>query len=188
MPPLPLASPADAARLGYTLKEGAEMEMLARASARIRREAGQQISQTTSTVRLTSWRGHVTLPSPPVSAVATVERVLYDGTSETYTGWLFDGHNRVNRVCGDVIVTYTHGWDPIPDELLELVCSVASRLGATPDGGGMEAGIRSESIDDYSVTYAAESLAMASGLLEGEIASLRSILGSPPTAYVVGVR
>ena len=163
--------------------------MLARASARIRRAAGQQISQTTSTVRLTAWRGHVTLPSPPISAVSEVLRVLYDGTTETYEGWLFDGHNRINRVCsGDVIVTFTHGFNPIPDELLELVCSVASRLGATPDGGGMEAGIRSESIDDYSVTYAAESLQMASGLLEGEISSLHNILGSPPTAYVVGVR
>lgn len=188
MPPLPLASPADAARFGYSLPEGQEMEMLARASARIRREAGQQITQTTSTVRLTAWRGHVSLPSPPVSAVSEVLRVLHDGTTEPFDGWLFDGVNRVNRVCGDVIVTYTHGFDPLPDELIDLVCSVASRLGATPSGGGMEAGIRSESIDDYSVTYAAESLQMASGLLEGEVSSLHSILGSPPTAYVVGVR
>jgi hypothetical protein len=188
MPPLPLASPADAARFGYALPEGREMEMLARASARIRREAGQQITRTTSTVRLTSWRGHVTLPSPPVTAVSEVQQVAYGGTTSTITGWQWDGYDRVNRVCGDVIVTYTHGWDPLPDELLELVCSVASRLGATPDGGGMEAGIRSESIDDYSVTYAAESLQMASGLLEGEISSLHNILGSPPTAYVVGVR
>lgn len=188
MPPLPLASPADAARFGYALPEGREMEMLARASARIRREAGQQITRTTSTVRLTAWRGRVTLPSPPVTAVTLVKRVLADDTTETFTGWRWDRYDKLTGVCGDVDVTYTHGWDPLPDELLELVCSVASRLGATPDGGGMEAGIRSESIDDYSVTYAAESLQMASGLLEGEISSLHNILGSPPTAYVVGVR
>ena len=162
--------------------------MLARASARLRRAAGQQITRTTSTVRLTSWRGHVVLPSPPVSAVTAVLQVKWDGTTTAATGWLWDGYDRVNRVCGDVIVTYTHGLDPMPDELLDLVCSVASRLGATPSGGGMEAGIRSESIDDYSVTYAAEGLTMASGLLEGEIASLHSILGAPPTAWVVGVR
>lgn len=188
MPPLPLASPADAARLGYTLPAGQEMEKLASASARIRRAAGQQITRTTSTVRLTSWRGHVVLPSPPVTAVTQVQQVNRDGSTTTVTGWLWDGYDRVTGVCGDVIVTYTHGYDPIPDELLDLVCSVAARLGTTPSGGGMEAGIRSESIDDYSVTYAAESLTVASGLLEGEIASLHSILGSPPTAYVVGVR
>lgn len=192
MPPLPLASPADAARLGYTLPVGQEMEMLARASARLRRAAGQQITRTTSTVRLTSWRGHVVLLSPPVSAVTAVLQVKWDGTTTAATGWLWDGYDRVNRVCGDVIVTYTHGLEPLPDELLDLVCSVASRLGATPAGSGMDVGIRSESesIDDYtrSVTYAAESLTMASGLLEGEVASLHSILGSPPTAWVVGVR
>jgi hypothetical protein len=189
MPSLPLATQADAVRLGYTLAAGREMEMLARASARIRRVAGQQISSTTSTVRYTVENGMVTLLSPPVTAVTSVVKLAEDGGA-TLTGWRWDGGTRVHCIpwCGQVNITYTHGLVTSPDELVDLVCSVASRLGAASDGSGMEAGVRSESIDDYSVTYAAEALTMASDLLEGEKEALRQILGSPPSAYVVRVR
>ncbi|MFC4897932.1 hypothetical protein ACFQVD_26490 [Streptosporangium amethystogenes subsp. fukuiense] len=113
------------------------------------------------------------------------------------TGWWWDGRERVHNITtwptrqcrpADVNATYTHGLATIPDELLELVCSVAVRLGATADATGMEAGIRSESIDDYSVTYASDALTTASNLLPGEESALRQILGAPPSAYVVRPR
>ncbi|MGA4989874.1 hypothetical protein [Nonomuraea bangladeshensis] len=190
MPPLPLASPADAARLGYSLPEGREMEFLARASARLRREAGRPISSTISTVRRRVEGGTVLLPGGPITAVATVTRLAEDGGA-TLTGWRWDGMEHIHCIplwCGDVNVTYTHGLAVIPDELLDLVCSIASRLSATDDAAGMEAGIRSESIDDYQVTYAAEAVETASGLLPGEASQLAGFLGSAPGAYVVRPR
>lgn len=189
MPPLPLASTADAARFGYTLPAGQEELFLARASARLRRAAGQQISSTTSTVRLRVDCGVAVLPGPPVSVVTTVAKLAADGGT-ALTGWEWDGYDRITCIpwWRDANFTYTHGFNPVPDELLELVCSVAARLGSAPTSGGMEAGVRSESIDDYSVTYASDSLETASGLLEGEEAQLRAFLGSPPSAYMVKVR
>lgn len=188
-----LATVADAARFGYTLPEGRESELLERASVRIRRAAGQQISETTSTVRLRVDGGVVTLPGPPVSAVTSVAKLAADGGT-TLTGWRWDGYDRITCVswCYDVNVLYVHGFSPVPDELTELVCSVAARIGSTPTSGGMDVGIRSESktIDDYThaVTYATDTLESASGLLEGEECQLRAFLGEPPSAYMVRVR
>ncbi|WP_157253207.1 hypothetical protein [Nonomuraea typhae] len=190
MPPLPLASPADAVRLGYTLPSGREMEFLARASARLRRDAGRPISSTTSTVRLRVEGGKVMLPGGPVTAVSTVVRLPEDGGA-TLTGWRWDGMEHIHCIplwCADVLVTYTHGLATIPDELLDLVCSVAVRLGQTEEAPGMEVGKRSESIDDYAVTYAVEAIETASGLLPGESQQLAAFLGSSPGAYVVRPR
>lgn len=202
-----LAGVADAARLGYTLAAGSEEFFLARATARIRRAAGQQISSMTSTVRCRVEDGTAVLPGPPITAVASVTRLAEDGGAAV-TGWRWDGRERVHGITAwplvssgfysysqacrqaDVDITYTHGLVTIPDELLDLVCSVAVRLGSSgsSDATGMEAGIRSESIDDYSVTYASDVLETASGLLPGEEASLRDLLGMPPSAYVVRPR
>ncbi|MBG0828551.1 hypothetical protein HS041_12305 [Planomonospora sp. ID67723] len=183
-----LASQADAARYGYSLPSGQEEAMLARATARVRRAAGQQITSTTSTVRLPVDGGVVTLPGAPITAVTTIEKLAADGGDEI-TDWEWDGRDRVTCVAWykDVNVTYTHGLATVPEELIELVCAIAARLG-TSTGGGMETGVRSEQIDDYSVTYASDALETASGLLPGEEAQLRAFLGDPPSAYAVRVR
>ncbi|GAA3416208.1 hypothetical protein [Streptosporangium vulgare] len=196
-----LATLPDAVRLGYTLPAGEEEALLARASARIRRAAGQQISSMTSTVRVRVEDGTAILPGAPITAVTTVTRLAEDGGAAV-TGWWWDGRERVHginvstsgslyphrRWPVDVNITLTHGLVTLPDELVELVCSVAVRLGATADAAGMEAGIRSESIDDYSVTYASDALTTAANLLPGEESALRQILGAPPSAYVVRPR
>lgn len=196
-----LASVVDAVRLGYTLPAGEEETLLRRASARIRRAAKQHISSITSTVRVRVENGVAVLPGNPITAVTAITQLAEDGGA-VVTGWRWDGRDQVHSINTspttslpvlarwptDVLVTYTHGWTTIPDELLDLVCSVAARIGSVPASGGMEAGVRSESIDDYSVTYAAEALDAASGLLPGEESALRTFLGSPPSAYAVRVR
>ncbi|MGS2645836.1 hypothetical protein [Streptosporangium sp. G12] len=196
-----LASTVDAVRLGYTLPAGEAEALLRRASARIRRAARQHISSITSTVRVRVEDGTAVLLGNPITAVTSVTQLAEDGGAAV-TGWRWDGRDRIHGIntsptttlpawaCWptDVMVTYTHGWTTIPDELLDLVCSVAARIGSVPASGGMEAGVRSESIDDYSVTYAVEALDAASGLLPGEEAELRAFLGSPPSAYAVRTR
>jgi len=192
---------ADAVRLGYTLPAGEGEALLRRASARIRRAARQHISSITSTIRVRVEDGTVVLPGNPITAVTSVTQLAEDG-GQAVTGWRWDGRDQVHSINApppsqlpvyacwptDVLVTYTHGLTIIPDELLDLVCSVAARIGSGPASGGMEAGVRSESIDDYSVTYAVEALDAASGLLPGEETELRRFLGSPPSAYAVRVR
>jgi len=196
-----LASTVDAIRLGYTLPAGDAEALLRRASARIRRAAKQHISSITSTVRVRVEGGVAVLPGNPITAVTSVTQLTEDGGAAV-TGWRWDGRDQVHgintspttnlpvmaRWPTDVLVTYTHGWTTIPDELLDLVCSIAARIGSVPASGGMEAGVRSESIDDYSVTYAVEALDAASGLLPGEEDELRAFLGSPPSAYAVKIR
>jgi hypothetical protein len=80
-------------------------------------------------------------------------------------------------------VTYRRGWTVVPDGVVELVCQVAERLADTPKG--MDVGIRATSLDDYSVTYAAEQQNVSGDLLPGELTALARDLGCVPAVWVV---
>lgn len=54
-----------------------------------------------------------------------------------------------------VRVTYSHGYTTIPDDVVAVVLDIAVQLYDNPEG------VRSEQIDDYSVTYASEVLGAA---------------------------
>lgn len=189
--PLPsLATVADAAYYGYVLPDADAVTWLARASVRIRRAAGFQITSAQSTVRLPPDDGLVKLPSPPVTAVASVSRVDDDGTVTALTqgrDWIWDSAETITlRTPAHLTeVLYTHGFTTVPDELVDLTCSVAVRLSNAPIG--MEAGIRSVTIDDYSRTFAAEARDDAAVLLPGERQALNQIL-AVPTVHVVRSR
>lgn len=182
-----LATPADATAYGYTLPVDAEDTWLSRASVRIRRAAGWAITATTTTFRVLVEYDEVRLPSPPVTAVTTVSSVDRDGTVtvlDPTKDWSWDGAETVSLLTyvEKAEVVYTHGFAPIPDELIELTCSVAERLANSPVG--MEAGIRSVTIDDYSRTFAAEARTDAASLLPGEKDALDDIL-AVPSVWVV---
>lgn len=51
-----------------------------------------------------------------------------------------------------VRVTYSHGYSEIPDDIVDVVLDLASMSMTNPQG------LRSESIDDYSRTFAAETI------------------------------
>lgn len=182
----PLATQADAATWGYTLPPATADGLLNRASVRIRRTAGQPITPSTVTLQLDAEDGAVTLPAPPVVAVQQVQAVAADGTLTTVTGWVWDGERiRLPDPCtARVQVTYQRGWAVVPDGVVELTCQVAQRLADTPTTG-MATGIRSEQIEDYSVTYAVEQLDAAGDLLPGERTALADALGLVPTVWVV---
>jgi hypothetical protein len=174
----PLATQADAAGYGYSLPPDTADGLLARASTRLRRAAGQPITSSTSTVRLPVEDGTVLLPAPPVTAVASVLGV--DCTGATYTLACWSRQDTVITVpCGttEVEVEYTHGYPTVPDGIVELACAIASRLAATPaDAEGL---LRSRSIDDFSETFATEAIAAAGDLLPGEREALEDALGTP---------
>lgn len=182
----PLATPSDASAWGYTLPPADAEALLNRASVRIRRAAEQPITPSAVSVQLATDGRRVELPAPPVVSVQTVQAVNpADGTLTTVTGWWWDGERLRLPDCSAVRVqvAYTRGWQTVPDGIVELTCQVASRLANTP--AGMDIGIRSRQIDDYSETFAVEQMDVAGDLLPGELTALRRDLGPVPEAWVV---
>lgn len=126
--------------------------LLASASDEMRAATGgQPLNRMTSTVKLyAEGDGRVRLPAIPVVSVA---EVLVDGAAVDYEVRDQMLYAPVRKDT-PVTVTYTHGWDPIPGELVKWTCvlAAASLSGAAETGSlGMTAGInqRSEAIDDY---------------------------------------
>lgn len=141
------------------------------ASAAVRSEAGgQYISRATSTIR-TSLGGRFALPQHPVVSITSVNR--YDGTIVGGVGTAidhtWDGLNtldltgtlngwEINGVYSNVaIVTYVHGYDPVPDDIVAVVSQMAGRAFGLPSS---DAGVTQESLGAYSVSYG---IAAASG-------------------------
>jgi hypothetical protein len=190
----PLATVDDATGYGYSLPPDRAGGLLARASARIRRAALQPITQTDVALSLVPVHDHlhghrapcwhVVLPAPPIVSVEAVQTAPEDGAPPVeITGWRWDGDQRIilPGPVGRVTATYTRGFDPVPDGLVELCCEVADRLANTPDGEGL---VRQQSIDDFSITYATEQIVAGGDLMPGEQAALARMLASPTVLVV----
>lgn len=180
MPLDPLASIEDLqGRLGRDLT-GADLAraelLLADASAAVRSHTGQEISSRSSTARLQVRDGRVRLPQRPVTDVTAVDNV--DGVAQIFTWYggdvleLNGGYGLVNGPWpwgnyGTVWldVTYDHGYEEIPGEIVAIVCQIAARaFGTTPD----DSGYTQEGIGNYSYQVGAAAAAGAVGLLADE--------------------
>jgi hypothetical protein len=128
--------------------------LLAAASAAVRDAAGSAISQETSTVTLwTEAARRIELPARPVESVAAV---TLDGVA--VTDYRLRG-SALWRQCywqlpdatpGELVVTFTHGYDPVPADIVDLVCSlVAAGLSSADDDYDPKRGKTYERIDDY---------------------------------------
>lgn len=159
------ATKADLERFGYDL---AASSYLARASARVKAYTGQDILSGTGTHTVwCPWR----LPQRPVTSITSV--VDSDAATVEYT-------QRGDYVIPDtavspLLVTYAHGWAEadIPDTIREVVCSVAARMHAQPDG--ILRGIQSESADGESITWGSDAYRGASELTSAEKRALDSV-------------
>lgn len=166
------------ARLGRTLTatETARVAaLMADASARVRNYMRQDVSEATTTATLRVRNGRVRLPQRPVTDVDTVlsingDPVIYqwDGSdsissmSNVPDSWAWEPFTSGIQT---LTVTYTHGYDPVPDDIVAVTCSVVMRaLGREP----VDAGIQSESIQGYSYTLGAIGAAGGLGLLDSE--------------------
>lgn len=153
-----LAEAANLAAYGYPPEAEA---FLARASARVRRYTRQQITAGTSTVTLHAWPYR--LPQRPVTAIVSVTS---GGASVPYR---LDaaGVIEVYGTCGrPVVVEYQHGYDVVPDGLVELVCSIAARMATTPNAVG--AGAQTEQAGGESITWGYDAYAGTTGLTQAE--------------------
>lgn len=166
-----LATTADLDARGI-ISNFAEVEVfLDVASTAVRDAAGTNITRDTSTVTVTAYPGDRTirLPGPPIVSVddVTIDGKPAEGWDMVDAGvWRQTPWTRDRPVQVDV--TYTHGLEDVPDDIVHLVCSMVAaaktRLDSDPDGLGLAAdnGRRqSVTIDNFSETYATSADAMA---------------------------
>lgn len=160
----PLATENDLDARGVVVPDSLDATtLLASASSAVRDAAGCPISQETSTVTLTlDDPCTLTLPGRPVTAVASL---AIDGTTispSTLTdgrwsdGWRLWGDSLLLRnvrvyAPATATVTYTHGLLTVPDDIVDLVCSmVAITLGL---GYGTTDRLQSFRLGDYSEAF-----------------------------------
>jgi hypothetical protein len=159
-----LATTLDAEAFGLTVTS----EALLRASMRVRSFTGQQISAGTSTVTL---RGPVSrLPQRPVVSVTTV--LDEDGEAVEYE---MNGSQITAESTGLLTVEYDHGYadGSYPDELVELVCTIAARLEGQSDA--LAAGVTQEQSGSASQTFGMDAFRAASSLTSEEKAVLNRL-------------
>lgn len=174
-----LATTSDAALFDLTVTDGALM----RASARIRGHVRQQITYGASTTIL-PWSNR-RLPERPVVSVESVTDE--DGVTLTEgTDWKLVGDRIDTSSTGRLTVAYTHGFTALPDELVELVCTVAARIGGMP--AELTAGVQSSGASGpfSGPTYGWDSFKAASGLTEGEKAALDRYFPRLPRTIALG--
>lgn len=159
-------------------------QILADASAAVRAYTGQDITAGESTTRIRPTRrslGDLTwvllLPQRPVTAVTHVKDI--DGDEVPL--WRWDGLEEIHlpsRAAFPVVngswvdpagrpldVTYTHGYDEVPDDIVAVICQVAGRrLGINPG----DANTQSEGIGDYRYSRTSQAGAGVFGLLDDE--------------------
>jgi hypothetical protein len=193
----PLATVDDLdARLGRTLT-GVDADranqLLRDASGAFRRAAGQQISAGSSTARLRpmfagpiraarTWDAFVRLRQRPATAVASV---IDAAGNPVEFEWLGDDRVAVttrassstfDEVDGNaygvlVDVTYSHGYDEIPDDVVAVVCQMVGRaLAVTPD----KTAYFQRSIDNYAETLGSAAAGGAVGMLPAELKFART--------------
>jgi hypothetical protein len=178
--PTPLATQADLeAALQRTLDATQAAMALRRASARVRKYCRQEITLVENETITLPGNGRVLyLPQRPLvlddtHPLTVVE--LFGITNVEYTALEGRDYTRVGtqltrgeawwaptRLMGfpwlrpqgiwaqRVRVTYSHGYSDVPDDIVDVVLDLAAMAMTNPQG------LRSESIDDYSRTFAAE--------------------------------
>ncbi|MEU9436597.1 hypothetical protein [Streptomyces sp. NPDC048252] len=172
----PFATAAELTASMQTPVDAAAADLaLASASAVIRRWTRQTITRVVddvATLRIIDC-GELVLPQRPVVSVSHVnvnalvlnDWVLSGDRLLRAGGWRQLPGTTTYPDPGLVQVTYTHGWDEIPDEVRAVCLDLAASTLSNPSM------LRQESIDDYARTFAAESLGLG-GLSENHKALL----------------
>lgn len=121
--------------------------------------------------------GQILLPEFPVVAV---ESVAVDAVPLATTDYRWWEWGAIDRLYGAfelgprrVTVVYTHGWDPVPSWITALVCGMVKRslLDHVAEG------IRSETYDEHTVTFASPEGGAVLWLTSEEQQRLRGLRG-----------
>lgn len=127
--------------------------LLADASALVRGHTRQWLSFVADDVRVIRAIGRVIkLPERPVESVTEVAAIDAGGDVPV-SGWMWDGIDKVflplqhGSAGGTWRVTYSHGYQPLPDDVVAVVCGMVGRVLTSPS---MAEGVTSETIGQYS--------------------------------------
>lgn len=154
----PLATAADLQDRGVDVTDTARVAAaLDTVSASIRDAAGCAISRITATIKVTPDGHHLPLPGPVLSvdSVRLGDVLVTDYYEDDYglarpSGW---GCLAGQRAA----VTLTWGLDPVPADIVDLACNLATaQLNHLAEGGGSTAGLSSVAIDDGRESYTEE--------------------------------
>lgn len=142
--------------------------LLADASAAIRHHARQEFTQSQTTVWVNSCNGRYRLPQKPVVSVDAV--VDADDNAVAFT-WTHGQYLVIPNRTGPLQITYTHGYDEIPDVLIAVTCQMVLRaLGVDPT----TTATTQETVGPFSRTIGSAAAAGGSGLLPSEKAIVES--------------
>lgn len=145
-------------------------QLLEKAESAIRGEARQTIDHVDDDVAELDgvWSHTLRLPERPVTGVAAVSLRGPSGISTTITDYVWSRNGKLRRtgsssqrIPGDVgrwggpdsevTVTYSHGYQEIPQELHDIAIAVAARNWPNP------AAMRSERVGTYAATFGGSS-------------------------------
>ncbi|MFG2400769.1 hypothetical protein [Streptomyces lydicus] len=192
----PLATAADLAAAGATVTGPAADMALRRASARVRKYTRQTLTLVEGeTITLAGGGRVLALPQRPLvvdaahpltvtelSGMTGIELACIEGRDFTrlgseltrgepwyqptrLMGWPW---NRPSGVWApQVRVTYSHGYAEVPDDVVDVVLALAVMSLANPQN------LRSEAIDDYQRTFAAETIGGGATLSRDHMDALR---------------
>jgi hypothetical protein len=156
---------------------------IASASAAIQNYTRQRIEQVAGdvlTLTVEAHRSVLLLPEQPVTGVASVVEdgtTLSVGTDYRWTsaGMLVRQSRAWNSGWQEVVITYTHGYATIPDDLKGVCIRAAARAyqaGLRAAAAGGIAGIQSEQLPDYSVSFTPETASGAASSLGASAAPI----------------
>lgn len=166
-----------AARLGVTLTEDEQTRataLIAVASGMIQSAARQRIERVeddTLTIR-GSRSSTILLPERPVVSVVSVTLA---GTALATDTWRFEDDDTLVRRAGfgydrdELVVVYTHGFEPIPDAIKGVCLEAVVRVWVNP-GSAVQERIGSES-----TTYVQQGTPNGLLLTEGERRTVRQV-------------
>ncbi|AYN57276.1 head-to-tail adaptor [Arthrobacter phage Bridgette] len=171
------------ARLGHTVDADRATALLEDASAIVRGYTRQYFSRVEDdVVTLRVDNGCVVLPQRPADKPTLIARADGSGVigaaSWWWTGmgvvelnppaWLANGPTRRSRPVVGVTVTYSHGYEEIPGDVVAVVCQMVARVIEGTDTHGL----RSESIDDYQYQLGGGIVSGAVALVPAEMHTL----------------
>lgn len=163
------------------------LRALAQASAFFRSYTGKDITRVEDDEQVLTgtWDNLLKLPQRPVISVSAVARRRGSETVDTEdVGPYALLHDHLYRYGGwggpesIVTVTYTHGFDVIPDDVRETVLSMAARsyAGFQITSSGQAGAVIREKIVNYEVQYGEETTSAASGSSRGVSADEQFVL------------
>jgi hypothetical protein len=176
--PCSLATLADYELLtGIDVPDGAASDrveaLLVSATAAIQRETNQTLCSVEGDVLrfcLDQYRQTLVLPEVPV---ANVEVVDPSGVTVPPDHYTVDAASGQLKHCdcrpwapGEYVVVYDHGFDPVPPDLVALSVGLAQAVAAVP------AGVASQSVGSYSVTFR-EGVGVGAGLAGSAVDAYR---------------